>query len=60
MRRVLEWDQVTNELGRLLKEQYGRSPRALAEDPRKWGDPDQVHKSLLAGMPSRRLTTATG
>lgn len=51
MRRVMEWDQVVNELGRLLKEQYGRRPRPLADKKKEWGQSDEIHKSILTGMP---------
>ncbi|NNM30877.1 MAG: DUF3418 domain-containing protein, partial [Akkermansiaceae bacterium] len=51
MRRILEWDQVVRELGRLLKEETKRRPRPLPADRERWGDPDEIHKSLLAGMP---------
>jgi ATP-dependent helicase HrpA len=53
MRRILEWDQVAGELGRLLKEEFGRRPRALPPDRDRWGDPDEIHKALLAGMPQQ-------
>ncbi|NIP92324.1 MAG: ATP-dependent RNA helicase HrpA, partial [Akkermansiaceae bacterium] len=51
VRRVLEWDQVVKELSRLMREQYGRRPRPLPEDKREWGRADEIHKSILAGMP---------
>ncbi|MCH2064261.1 MAG: ATP-dependent RNA helicase HrpA [Roseibacillus sp.] len=51
VRRILEWDQVARELGRVLREQYGQRPRALPGERHEWGDVDEIHKSILAGMP---------
>ena len=51
MRRVMEWDQVARELSRLLREQYGKRPAGLSPNRRDWGDADEIHKSILAGMP---------
>ena len=51
VRRIMEWDQVVRELGRLVREQYGKWPRPLPEERREWGDLREIHKSILAGMP---------
>ena len=51
MRRIMEWDQVARELGRLMREQYGKRPRPLPGERREWGDAKEIHKAILAGMP---------
>ena len=51
MRRIMEWDQVARELGRLVREQYGKGPKPLPEERREWGELTEIHKSILAGMP---------
>ncbi len=51
MRRVMEWDQVARELSRLLREQYGQRPAVLSGNRQDWGDADEIHKSILSGMP---------
>lgn len=51
MRRIMEWDQVVRELGRLVREQYGKGPKPLPEERREWGDSTEIHKAILAGMP---------
>ncbi len=51
VRRVLEWDQVARELGRLMREQYGKRPRALPGERGEWGDVNEIHKAILTGMP---------
>jgi len=51
LRRIMEWDQVAAELCRLLKAEFGRRPRPLPAGRERWGNPDEIHKALLAGMP---------
>ena len=53
MRRLIEWNSVVRELLRTLTERGGRKPRPLPNDRKKWGDPDEIHKCLLAGMPKQ-------
>ena len=42
---------MVRELGRLMRERYGKRPRPLPEKPKDWGSAEEIHKSILAGMP---------
>lgn len=50
-RRVMEWDQVVNELRRLVRDTLKVRPRPLAAERKQWGDEGEMHKSLMAGIP---------
>ena len=50
-RRVLEWDQVIDELRQLQKEQLKLKVPALGTDRNEWGHFDNIHKALLTGIP---------
>ncbi|MCP5534671.1 MAG: ATP-dependent RNA helicase HrpA [Akkermansiaceae bacterium] len=50
-RRVMEWDQVVAELGRLVRNTLKVQIRPLASERKQWGDEDEMHKSLMAGIP---------
>ncbi|MFK5923863.1 MAG: ATP-dependent RNA helicase HrpA [Verrucomicrobiota bacterium] len=50
-RRVMEWDQIVGELGRLVRDTLKVKTRALPAERSQWGDEDEMHKSLMAGIP---------
>ncbi len=50
-RRVLEWDQVNDELRQLLKSQLKSSVPHLPINRDDWGHYDEIHKALLVGIP---------
>ena len=50
-RRVLEWDQVIEELRQLQREQLKIKVPALTEQKDEWGSYDDIHKALLVGIP---------
>lgn len=50
-RRVLEWDQVIEELRLLLKQQLKVTVPPLPKKRTEWGHPDEIHKALLVGIP---------
>lgn len=50
-RRVLEWDQIVGELGRLVRDTLKVKTQALPAERQQWGDEDEMHKSLMAGVP---------
>ena len=50
-RRVLEWDQIVSELRRLVRDTLKVDSRPLAAERKQWGDEDEIHKSLMAGIP---------
>ncbi|MBK1854077.1 ATP-dependent RNA helicase HrpA [Verrucomicrobiaceae bacterium 5K15] len=52
-RRVMEWDQVVNELGRLVRDTLKVKTSPLASERSQWGDEAEMHKSLLAGIPKQ-------
>ncbi|BDS06692.1 ATP-dependent RNA helicase HrpA [Oceaniferula spumae] len=52
-RRVMEWDQVVNELGRLVQNTLKVKTKALSAERSQWGDEAEMHKSLLAGIPKQ-------
>jgi ATP-dependent helicase HrpA len=50
-RRVLEWDQIVRELSRVVRDTLKVKTEALPADRKQWGDEDEMHKSLMAGIP---------
>lgn len=52
-RRVMEWDQVVNDLGRLVRDTLKVKTKPLAAERSQWGDEEEMHKSLLAGVPKQ-------
>ncbi|MBT8043421.1 MAG: ATP-dependent RNA helicase HrpA, partial [Verrucomicrobiae bacterium] len=50
-RRIMEWDQIVSELSRLVRDTLKVKTRPLAADRKQWGDEDEMHKSLMAGIP---------
>lgn len=50
-RRVMEWDQIVSELGRLVRDTLRVRPRPLSAERSQWGDEVEMHKSLMAGIP---------
>lgn len=50
-RRVLEWDQIVAELSRLVRDTLKVKTSALPAERKQWGDEDEMHKSLMAGIP---------
>ncbi len=50
-RRVLEWDQIVGELSRLVRDTLKVKPVSLVADRKQWGDEDEMHKSIMAGVP---------
>ncbi|MCF6314150.1 MAG: ATP-dependent RNA helicase HrpA [Verrucomicrobiales bacterium] len=50
-RRVMEWDQIVAELGRLARDTLKVKIRSLPSERDQWGDEDELHKSLMAGIP---------
>ncbi|MBT8038171.1 MAG: ATP-dependent RNA helicase HrpA [Verrucomicrobiae bacterium] len=50
-RRVMEWDQIVSELGRLVRDTLKVKTQALSSERSQWGDEGEMHKSLMAGMP---------
>jgi ATP-dependent helicase HrpA len=50
-RRVLEWDQIVGELGRLVRDTLKVKTQALPAERKQWGNEDEMHKSLMAGVP---------
>ena len=50
-RRILEWDQIVGELGRLVRETLKVKPAPLSAERKQWGNEDEMHKSLMAGIP---------
>lgn len=50
-RRVLEWDQVIDELTQLLRTQLKIRIPELSLVREEWGHQDEIHKSLLVGIP---------
>lgn len=52
-RRVMEWDQVVNELGRLVRDTLKVKTAPLPAERSQWGDEAEMHKSLLAGIPKQ-------
>jgi len=50
-RRVMEWDQIVSELRRLVRDTLKVNSRPLAAERKQWGDEDEMHKSLMAGIP---------
>ena len=53
MRRMMEWESVVKELGRALTPRGGKRPRSLPADMQQWASADDIHKCLLAGMPTQ-------
>ncbi len=52
-RRVMEWDQVVNELGRLVRDTLKVKTAPLPMERSQWGNEAEMHKSLLAGIPKQ-------
>ena len=52
-RRVMEWDQIVNELGRLVRDTLKVKTAPLPMERSQWGDEAEMHKSLLAGIPKQ-------
>ncbi|NWK56419.1 ATP-dependent RNA helicase HrpA [Verrucomicrobiaceae bacterium N1E253] len=52
-RRVMEWDQVVAELKRLVGQTLKVRVGELAAERSQWGDEDEMHKSLLVGIPKQ-------
>lgn len=50
-RRVMEWDQIVSELGRLVRDTLKVQAKPLASERSQWGDETEIHKSLMAGIP---------
>jgi len=50
-RRVLEWDQIVSELSRLVRDTLKVKPQPLPAERKQWGDEDEMHKSLMTGVP---------
>lgn len=50
-RRVMEWDQVVAELGRLVRDTLKVQAKPLAAERSQWGNETEMHKSLMAGIP---------
>ena len=50
-RRVMEWDQIVSELGRLVRDTLKVKINPLAAERSQWGDETEMHKSLMAGIP---------
>ncbi|MGB1260027.1 MAG: ATP-dependent RNA helicase HrpA [Akkermansiaceae bacterium] len=50
-RRVLEWDQIVSELRRLVGDTLKVKIAELSTERSQWGDEDEMHKCLLAGVP---------
>lgn len=50
-RRVMEWDQIVNELGRLTRDTLKVKIHPLAKERKQWGDQDEIHKSIMSGIP---------
>ncbi len=50
-RRVMEWDQIVSELHRLVRETLKVKIPPLPSERSAWGDEDEMHKSLMAGIP---------
>ncbi len=50
-RRVMEWDQIVSELGRLVRDTLKVRTQPLSGERSQWGDEGEMHKSLMAGMP---------
>jgi len=50
-RRVMEWDQIVSELGRLVRDTLKVRTQTLSHERSQWGDEDEMHKSLMAGIP---------
>lgn len=50
-RRILEWDQIVGELGRLVRDTLKIKPAPLSAERKQWGNEDEMHKSLMAGIP---------
>ena len=50
-RRVMEWDQIVSELGRLVRDTLKVKIGPLPSERKQWGDEDEMHKSLMAGIP---------
>lgn len=50
-RRVMEWDQIVAELSRLVRDTLKVKVKTLPAERGQWGDEDEMHKSLMAGIP---------
>ena len=50
-RRVMEWDQVIHELIQLQRDQLKVKVSQLPTNRDNWGHYDEIHKSLLVGIP---------
>lgn len=50
-RRVMEWDQIINELSRLVRDTLKVKIQPLASERSQWGDEDEIHKSIMSGIP---------
>lgn len=50
-RRVMEWDQIVSELGRLVRDTLKVRAQPLSSERSQWGDETEMHKSLMAGIP---------
>ena len=52
-RRVIEWDNLVNEVGRSAREVFGGAIQSLPVKEKDWAHFDNVHKALLAGAPKQ-------
>ncbi len=50
-RRIMEWDQVVNELTRIVRDTLRVKILPLPQERSQWGSEDEMHKSLMAGIP---------
>lgn len=50
-RRILEWEQVIDELRQLQKEQLKVNVPPFPKNRDEWGHYDEIHKALLTGIP---------
>lgn len=49
--RVIEWDNLTNEIRRAVRDALKWSPKDVPAKEKDWAPSDEVHKALLAGVP---------
>ena len=50
-RRIIEWDEVVNELGKVVRETLKVKTEPLPTERSQWGDEDAIHRSIMAGIP---------